>query len=67
MTPMEDTAMKTIEENRLEKRIELLREKLNRQKNIRTKAAYRLSLELDQLIYEAMKERYPERTGSSTQ
>jgi hypothetical protein len=67
MTPMEDTAMKTIEENRLDKRIELLREKLNRQKNIRTKAAYRLSLELDQLIYEAMKERYPVKTGSSTQ
>jgi|LFRM01.1.fsa_nt_gb hypothetical protein len=64
---MEDTAMKTIEENRLDKRIELLREKLNRQKNIRTKAAYRLSLELDQLIYEAMKERYPVKTGSSTQ
>ncbi|NLY39432.1 MAG: Spo0E family sporulation regulatory protein-aspartic acid phosphatase [Firmicutes bacterium] len=59
--------MKTIEENRLDKRIELLREKLNRQKNIRTKAAYRLSLELDQLIYEAMKERYPVKTGSSTQ
>ena len=62
MTPMEDTAMKTIEENRLDKRIELLREKLNRQRDIRTKAAYRLSLELDQLIYEAMKERYPERS-----
>ena len=59
---MEDTAMKTIEENRLDKRIELLREKLNRQRDIRTKAAYRLSLELDQLIYEAMKERYPERS-----
>jgi len=54
--------MKTIEENRLDKRIELLREKLNRQRDIRTKAAYRLSLELDQLIYEAMKERYPERS-----
>ena len=54
--------MKTLEESRLEKRIELLREKLNRQRDIRTKAAYRLSLELDQLIYEAMKERYPERS-----
>jgi hypothetical protein len=59
---MEEATMKTLEESRLEKRIELLREKLNRQRDIRTKAAYRLSLELDQLIYEAMKERYPERS-----
>jgi hypothetical protein len=51
--------MKTLEESRLEERIELLREKLNRHRNIRTASAYRLSLELDQLIFKAMKERYP--------
>ena len=49
--------MSKLEERRLEERIELLRERLNRQKNIRDKAAYKLSRELDKLIFEAMKDR----------